>query len=111
MFVPVPLARQIERRVPFLLKILVQPRGVAERMAFFASFGLDDAHLQRYLRYLRTRRYAVHSWQRSPEFSSEAHRAAHEAGLGVMELQQSVVDVPLETLNEKHVFPWDVVPR
>ena len=54
---------------------LFRPRGVfraaesAERMALFMAFGIDDAHVHRNIRYLKTRRYWVERLKHSTVLS------------------------------------------
>ena len=71
-------------------------------MAFFMTFGIRDHHLERYLRYLRTRTYMVEIWQNS-EFAPDVVAAAERAGIEVMDLNQEARKIPLELCNVGHV--------
>jgi hypothetical protein len=57
----VPIKSPVSMRVPRLLLADVGP----ERAALFFSLGLEDAHLERYLKYLCTRKYMVDCWKES----------------------------------------------
>jgi len=37
-----------------------------ERLALFLTYAVDDAHLERYIQYLKTRTFMVEMWRRSP---------------------------------------------
>ena len=52
------------RVASFLPRVLVAPRE-PRRVALFATFGVPDTHLDRYLQYLMTREYAVETWRHS----------------------------------------------
>jgi hypothetical protein len=107
LFVPVPFARLLERHVPKLVRVLARPLGVQERMALFSSFGIDDAHLERYLAYLRTRRYAVTSWKSSHPIDDRTMAKATAVGLDLKSPPPAVREIDIDALNEKHVqLPW-----
>ena len=52
------------------------------RLALFASWGAEGAHLDRYIEYLKTRTYMVDIWQRAHYTAAHRDRlAAHGATL------------------------------
>ncbi|TDU83355.1 hypothetical protein EV138_5819 [Kribbella voronezhensis] len=70
---------------------LVAPRD-GDRIALFAALGLDDAHMSRYVDYLKTRKYMCDIWRRS-RYDESAVSAAEQAGLIVR-------NVPAEIEND-----------
>ncbi|WP_112237843.1 phytanoyl-CoA dioxygenase family protein [Kribbella monticola] len=73
---------------------LVAPRD-GDRIALFAALGLDDAHMSRYVDYLKTRKYMCDIWRRS-HYDESALSAAEQAGLIVR-------NVPAEIENDPNV--------
>jgi hypothetical protein len=53
-----------------------------DRIALFAALGLDDAHMARYVEYLKTRKYMCDIWRKS-RYDEAALSAAEQAGLSV----------------------------
>jgi hypothetical protein len=53
-----------------------------DRIALFAALGLDDAHMARYVEYLKTRKYMCDIWRKS-QYDQAALSAAEQAGLSV----------------------------
>jgi hypothetical protein len=53
-----------------------------DRIALFAALGLDDAHMARYVEYLKTRKYMCDIWRKS-QYDEAALSAAEQAGLSV----------------------------
>jgi hypothetical protein len=53
-----------------------------DRIALFAALGLDDAHMARYVEYLKTRKYMCDIWRKS-KYDQAALSAAEQAGLSV----------------------------
>jgi hypothetical protein len=53
-----------------------------DRIALFAALGLDDAHMARYVEYLKTRKYMCDIWRKS-RYDEAALSAAEQAGLNV----------------------------
>lgn len=75
------LSRAVERLGGgFFLK---QPRE--DRLALFFSYGLAGPLLNRFLEGLKSRTYAVKSWQQS-SWSNETRRRISEAGLSVIDM-------------------------
>jgi len=60
-----------------------------DRMAVFAALGLDDAHHDRYVQYLKTRRYICDMWRKS-EYDDETLAEARKAGLTVRDLPREI---------------------
>lgn len=76
-----------------------------DRMALFLALGLDDAHHDRYTRYLKSRTYIVNMWRRS-SYSKAALDEAAAAGLLVRNVPAEVADDPTVGQNEK----WQPTP-
>jgi hypothetical protein len=64
-----------------------------DRIALFAALGLDDAHMSRYVDYLKTRKYMCDIWRRS-RYDQAALAAAEEAGLIVRNVPLEIADDP-----------------
>ena len=71
---------------------LVAPRD-GDRIAIFAALGLDDAHMSRYVEYLKTRKYMVDIWRKST-YDQAALTAAEQAGLTVRNVPAEIADDP-----------------
>tara|TARA_B100000676_G_scaffold306975_1_gene364368 strand:- start:1705 stop:2613 length:909 start_codon:yes stop_codon:yes gene_type:complete len=61
-----PIRRPISERTQHLVPSFMQSKLADSRLAMFASFGLAGRHLDRYLRYLKTRTYMVDIWRQTP---------------------------------------------
>ena len=61
-----PFRRPISERTQHLVPAFLQSKLADSRLAMFASFGLASAHLDRYLRYLKTRSYMADIWRNTP---------------------------------------------
>ena len=101
-FVPVPVVRLLSKLAPWLLRLLTRPMAVKDRGALFATFGRADTVMDRYLAYLKTRRYAVQSWQHST-YAADAAERANAAGLTLLTMRDQVASVNPESLNERYV--------
>jgi hypothetical protein len=77
------------RRVP---KWLVAGKD-GDRIALFAALGLDDAHMARYVEYLKTRTYMCEIWRRGT-YDAAALTAAEQAGLTVRNVPAEIADDP-----------------
>jgi hypothetical protein len=64
-----------------------------DRIALFAALGLDDAHMARYVDYLKTRKYMCDIWRRS-KYDQAALSAAQQAGLIVRDVPAEIADDP-----------------
>jgi hypothetical protein len=73
-----------------------------DRIALFAALGLDDAHMARYVEYLKTRKYIVDIWRRT-RYDQAALTAAAEAGLIVRDVPREVADDPTAGQNADYV--------
>lgn len=72
-----------------------------ERMSYFMSFGKErDAHAERFIHYLKTRKYMVEIWQNSQY--PEAHLKNAAKVLDVVDVSGEVKDLTLAELNEFH---------
>ena len=67
------------------------PIGQDERIAIFITMGLDDEHLARYIRYMKTREYFVESCMHS-EYSVESIRNCVDSGLIVKDIGKEIRD-------------------
>jgi hypothetical protein len=67
----------------------VANKANGDRIAIFAALGLDDAHHNRYTKYLKTRSYMVDVWRRSSYDDDVLARAA-DVGLKVRNLPQEI---------------------
>jgi hypothetical protein len=83
-----------------------RPLEHGQRMSMFASYGRGDHHERRYLDYLKTRKFAVESWQRS-QYTDEARALTKKRGLTLVEVGNSVKHVDLTTLDVAHNEEWD----
>ena len=70
-----------------------------DRMAIFMSFGINDHHLDRNIKYLKNRRYAVKNWQNS-KYSPELLDRIKGKKLTVLSMYDVVKDVNLNEIGE-----------
>lgn len=78
-----------------------------DRIAIFAHLGADDAHAQRYGDYLRTRKYMVDIWRKSPAYTPEQLAAAEAVGLKVRDMHAEIAADPNAGSNvEWTPFPY-----
>ena len=76
-----------------------------DRIALFAALGLDDAHHDRYVEYLKSRTYMIQLWKNST-YNEETLKRAECVGL-------SVRDVPREVEGDETVgrnVTWAALP-
>ncbi|TWD84137.1 hypothetical protein FB561_5312 [Kribbella amoyensis] len=73
-----------------------------DRIALFAALGLDDAHMSRYVDYLKTRKYMVDIWRKT-RYDQAALSAAEQAGLTVRNVPLEIVDDPEVGQNADYV--------
>lgn len=76
-----------------------------DRVAVFAALGLDDAHHDRYVEYLKTRTYMVNSF-RASHYDDDALAAAERAGLKVRDVGKEIEGDDSVGRNEK----WEPIP-
>jgi hypothetical protein len=79
-------------------KWLFRPMDAEPRMALFATYGIDDAHLRRYLDYMKTRDYAVRSWK-SSVYPEDIRRMMASKGIALRDMSKEVQDIDPSTLN------------
>jgi hypothetical protein len=60
-----------------------------DRIAVFAALGLDDAHHERYIQYLKTRKYMCDIW-RQTKYDEETLARAAKIGLKVRNLPEEI---------------------
>lgn len=80
-------------------------RTDGDRMAVFAALGLNDAHHDRYVAYLKTRKYMCDIWRRS-HYDSEVFAKAEKIGL-------TIRDMPKEIQGDDSVgknLAWQPIP-
>jgi hypothetical protein len=75
----------IRVRVP---RFLVAEGG-AERAAIFFTLGLADAHMERYISYLKTCRYAIEGWK-SAEYGPDVWDAVRGKNIKVIDVGEEV---------------------
>jgi hypothetical protein len=73
-----------------------------ERSALFISYGKNDAHMKRYIDYLKTRVYAITRW-RSMNVTSEVKAAAAQRGIKLIDFSEEARAMKDETLHVNHV--------
>jgi hypothetical protein len=102
-FIPLTLMSAIagkERYEP--PKWLFRPLEIEPRMALFATFGIDDSHLHRFVRYLTTREYAVSSWRAT--VYSDAIRCLFESkGVRLLDISGQAQGIDPSTLHVGHM--------
>jgi hypothetical protein len=76
-----------------------------DRVAVFAALGLDDAHHDRYVQYMKTRTYLVNSF-RASHYDDETLELAAKAGLNVRDIGKEIEGDDSVGKNEK----WEPMP-
>jgi hypothetical protein len=71
------------------------------RYAMFASYGLDDHHLKRYIKYLTTRTYQAEIW-RSSKIDDDVRQAAAGKDVEIRDVWPMVKDDPQLGCNPSH---------
>lgn len=79
-------------------KLLFRPLAAEPRIALFASFGVDDHHLDRFVRQLSTREYAVRQWQATHYDSALRERLAAN-GVALLDMPERTRHLDPATLN------------
>jgi hypothetical protein len=72
------------------------------RMALFLSYGKDDAHMKRYIQYLKSRVYAVDRWK-GMAITDELVQEGKKVGLKILNLTEEAKKIDRSSLHEKHV--------
>lgn len=76
-----------------------------KRMAFFMSYGLAGRHVDRYVTYLRTRRYAVDGWRASP-YDQVALAMAEAVGVDVIDMHEAIKADPPSPREDHRPLPY-----
>jgi hypothetical protein len=84
---------RIQKYASFLLQ-----KSEADRIALFLTYGIKDHHLDHYLKYLKTRKYAIKMWRNSP-YSKELLDKVKGKKLTVLSMTEAVKDIKLEELK------------
>ncbi len=88
-------------------RLLFRPLEQPVRAGLFASFGAESPLMQRFVRYLKTRRYAVARWHQA-EYGEAVLREAEQKGLLVMLPPPELKSIdPLSVPEEHHELPAD----
>jgi hypothetical protein len=93
-----PVTPWLVRHIP---EALIAPEE-KERIALFITYGLDDIHLERYIRYIRTRKYVVDQW-RDRRVSSETMERLQAAPLIWRDAWAEIADASDLGVNETHI--------
>jgi len=108
-FVPIPFVKMLasfKLVKKYLFPVFFRPFESEKRLALFATFGVDDGHLARFIAYLRTRQYAVSKWQ-STVYEKRLFDEAEAVGVKLISMRERVSDIDVSTLNKEHVYlPW-----
>ncbi len=102
LFVPVTILNAIGKsqgggyRLPMsIFRAMEHP----DRMSMFATFGLDDHHMTRYLTYLKTREYAIKHWAASPNYTDEIRFLSQNKKVKIIEMQEEARQINASALN------------
>ncbi len=87
-------------------KWLFRPHPAGKRAALFFSFGVRDNHLERYLKYLLMRQYAVGNWRHS-FYGDEVKKQCENIGLDLIDMRNIADAVDWSTLKKDHDSKWD----
>jgi hypothetical protein len=91
-FFPIRVLKRLvgpQYRLPPIFEPLPD-RSPDERLAIFYTYGQRDAHLDRYLQYLKSRSYAVEQWQATKYTPERLAEATASGRLDVMDLGPEV---------------------
>jgi len=109
-FVPMGVQGRLAMRVRGDLdrpRLLFRASEHPDRVALFSSFGADGPLLRRFLRYLKTRRYAIELW-RSTEYSEAIRAEAARKGLGLIDAPAEAKGIdPMSVFEEHRELPAD----
>lgn len=94
---PESVAGKILRRLPAL-----RDRPQQKRVALFGTFAAPGSHLERYIDYLRTRKYAVTGWEASP-YDEEALHLARDRGVAIRNMNAELLRNPPTSVHMEHV--------
>jgi hypothetical protein len=79
----------IDRPLPMRLPRILLAEGGPERAAMFFTLGREDAHLERYIAYLKTRAYAIDTWKNS-EYGPDVWDAVRGKNIKVIDIGAEV---------------------
>jgi len=94
---PGTFAARVLRKLPVLCD-----RQPEKRLALFGTFGAPGPHLERYMAYLKTRKYAVDQFL-AQRHDPDALALARSKGVIVRDMKAEVNDHPAPQLNLRHV--------
>jgi hypothetical protein len=80
-------------------------RADGDRLAVFAALGLNDAHHDRYVEYMKTRTYMINSF-RASHYDDEVLQAAARIGLHVRQIAKEIEGDDSVGKNAK----WEPIP-
>lgn len=79
-----------------------RPLERTPRMALFATFGVDDPHLHRFVRHSKTCHYAIVHWQ-STHYDESLRAQVAARGVRLLDVPAEVRDTPLDGLHHGFV--------
>jgi hypothetical protein len=79
----------LHRRVPVRIPRILLADGGPERAAIFFSLGREDAHLERYLNYMKSRAYAIEMWK-NLEYGPDVWDAVRGKNITVLDMGEEV---------------------
>ena len=107
LFIPLSILSKISGADAYSLpKFLFRSLERDLRMALFASYGIQDKHLERYIKYLCLRQYAVQTWQQS-QYSDEIKMLAQKQGLQILDLHEKASQIKPESTYVDHNPNWE----
>jgi hypothetical protein len=71
-------------------------------MALFLSYGKEDHHMDRYMRYLKTRSYAIDRWK-NMVITEQQVKEGEKIGLKILSLTDVAKQINPNDVHEKHV--------
>jgi hypothetical protein len=72
-----------------------------DRVGLFLSFGLNDAHLERFIAYLKKRKYMIPIWKNS-KYMPEVEESAKQKGVILRKVWEEIKDEEGLGVNELH---------
>ncbi|GEM_PF-809509 len=80
---------RLNRPFPMIVPRFLLADDGPERAALFFSLGQEDAHLERYLSYMKTRTYAVEKWKNS-EYGPDVWDAVRGKNIKVIDVGEEI---------------------
>jgi len=90
---------------PYLCKLLPDflfRTAPSNRMALFISYGLSGTHMDRYIKYLKSRKYALQRWHQM-NITPELLEKGNKNGLRILDLIGDAKQLNIQQANENHV--------